>query len=223
MIAQLKQFLAWLQRIVVWMLRMKRFWIAILVPALLIVWLICIRSLRSPEPQIRIAGLITELLGVGTVAIGLREIRKLFDRPSLPERFFRWLKERPPYRIKPNVIQVSGNMAIELRSTGHATSSPPPSWSLEERVNWLEKSLNQTHELIYKTQQQINEEAQKQSNTLESERREREAAVDKTKKLLEEATIGGLYLEATGVLWLMIGIILSHASHEIESILLQFR
>jgi hypothetical protein len=221
MIAQLKQLAAWLRRFILWMLQMKELWITIL-PLVLIVWLILIHPLRITEPQIRITGLIIEVMGVSTVAIGLRETRKLFDRPSLKELFLRWLKEMPRWNIEPNVGHINIDMPMPTVSF-FGTSSLPPSATLEEKVNELEKSLNQAHVLIYQTQQQVKEEAQKQIEALELERHERERADVQTKKLLEEVTIGGLHLEAFGGFWIVLGIILSHASHEIERILLSFR
>ena len=65
-----------------------------------------------PELQIRISGLALQWLGIGTVAIGLRETRKLFERPSLIALLCAWLSRFPRWRRDVRVIAGSGSLGL---------------------------------------------------------------------------------------------------------------
>jgi hypothetical protein len=57
--------------------------------ALLVVWW------RETEPTFRFVGVALQLLGLATVAVGIRNTRALFGRPSMRKRFVEWWRRRP--------------------------------------------------------------------------------------------------------------------------------
>lgn len=214
MIAWLEQTANWLSRIVEWIWRAHRLWIALL--AIPTVGLICWAVLSNWEPRIRFTGMSLEVLGLFTVAYGLRETRTLFGRPSLLAVSRDWLRDFPRFRHE--LRMVAGTAAITLNGvglSGTATVGVAPTASLEERVAALEKNFNQAHLLIHEAQRKIDREAELRKSGVESEKRAREVGDEKNRQLVEEAAAGGLYLEAIGVLWLFFGIIMATASNEL--------
>jgi hypothetical protein len=154
-------------------------------------------------------------LGLGTVIWGLRDTRRLFGRPSLPDAAAAWLGRFPRYKVKPAVFEIpTGHLTI----SGHpprVTVSPTKQPSLEERIVALEQAQRQQSELIADVRGRIDKEAQVRASELESERRERAVVDNKIQGLLEEASAGGLHIEWVGVAWLFVGLIFGTASTEI--------
>jgi len=219
MITWLKRLAGWLARIVGWAQEANRVWFAMLAPPA--VFMVCWATLPSWEPRIRITGLLLQLMGIATVAFGLRETRKLFRRPSLADIVRKWLKRFPKFTVETRVIVGTGKLTVGgAAATAFGTVSPLPTASLEEKVAALEKGLAQCNMVIHETQRRLEEEACNRSSAIESERRERGAGDDRTQKLIEEAAAGGLHLEATGVFWLSVGVILATASNEIARLLI---
>ena len=217
MIAWLKQTANWISRIFVWLWEAYRLWIAIFaVPS---VFLICWTALPNWEPRIRFTGMLLELMGLATVAFGIRETRSLFGRPSLLQVGRDWLTRFPKFRYDVRIIVGSGGIALGgVSGSAFGRSGPAPTETLEERVAILEKSVNQAHFLIHETQRKLDQEGQQRQNALKAEKQEREDGDSKNKQLLEEAAAGGLYLETTGAFWLVFGITLATASNELAKL-----
>src|SRR3546814_4179733 len=78
--AQSRILIVWLRALWFWLTEPRHFWLATFVVALALVF-----ALRrgTTEPEIRISGLLLQILGIGTVAWGIRETRALFGRPTL--------------------------------------------------------------------------------------------------------------------------------------------
>jgi hypothetical protein len=221
MVERLMRWIHWLARIAGWLYKARRVWEAVLaVPvAFLISWIF----LPTWEPRLRIAGLLLQLLGIGAVAYGLREIRLLFRLPSQRQIAVGWFKRFP--RLKEDAVVVVGSAATMAGAgavTAYGTVSLPPTASLEERIAALEQDRQRTWALMGEIQGRMEQEARVRKSELESERGERTVQDEKTRKLLEEAAVGGLYLEITGIAWLLIGVICATASSEIANLIAKF-
>ena len=171
------------------------------------------------EPRLRIAGLILQLLGLGTVIWGLRDIRKLFGRPSLLEDAAARLRRFPRYKANVAPVILSGSIALgRVAVSGRILVSLPPTASVEERIAALEQAQRQQSDLIADIPGRIHKEAQVRATELESERRERAVGDNKIQGVLEEASAGGLPVARVGALWLFVGLILGTASTEIAKL-----
>jgi hypothetical protein len=160
-----------------------------------------------------------ELLGVVTVMLGLRETALLFKRPSARDLVAGWLGNRPRWHGR--IVEAAGTaqLSFTLRGTGYVTSTPPPTATVEERLELLEKGLNTARADIAAASVRINDESRARTAALETERRAREQGDEESRKLTERVKAGGLYLEVIGVIWLALGIILATASGEIVRLL----
>lgn len=170
----------------------------------------------SWEARIRLTGMFLELLGLATVAWGLRETRKRFGEPGLLQLAMGWLNEFPAFHRHVQLMAGSGEFKIGGTSATLFVGTVSATTSLEERVSLLEKKVDQINSAI---QKKIDEEAEKQKRAVEAERVSRETGDKSNRDLLKEAMAGGLHLETMGVLWLFFGLALSTASAEIARLL----
>src|SRR6266568_7016525 len=71
----------------------RQVWFVLL--AMIGILLLAARIPWDLEYRFRLLGMIFQLAGIGAVALGVRTLRKLFNRPSYRERFFGWCKRMP--------------------------------------------------------------------------------------------------------------------------------
>lgn len=181
-------------------------WIA-LVPALApIVLFLAIPSLRGTGgvDLLRYAGMVLQLMGIGTVAYGLRQIRRQFQCPSLFASVIEWLNIRP--KLLPRSAIHGAGAAFTASSTleAHGRVKAGPNSSIEHRVEVLEQELDDLHRQVSGMSTTI----RGCQAALQDERTSRENTDIQLGKRLEESMVGGLHLEFTGVLWLFVGVIL---------------
>jgi hypothetical protein len=163
--------------------------------------------------------MLLELMGLTTVALGIRETRSMFSRPSFLQLGQDWVTRFPRFRQNARVIVGSADISVSAGSvSAFGTSNPAPTATLEERIANLEKNLNQAHLLIHETHQKIDQKIQQHQSDIQVVNRKLEDGDTKNKQLLEEAVAGGLYLETTGVFWLAFGITLATGSSEIAKL-----
>jgi hypothetical protein len=163
------------------------------------------------DERIRLAGLFYQLAGIGTVGMGLHETRKLFRRPTLRSLVESFWNRRP--RLRPVSVPLSGGhceLSLSDRVTlGLKLPPPDPSLSQEERLQWTIDQLVRLFEAVQTQQRQTQEQFERYGDFLTKERQERQTEDDTIRRLLEEALVGGIRLEAFGVVCLVFGAILS--------------
>ena len=70
---QAKHLYRWLRALLSWLSEARHFWLAVVV---VVVAMLLVARKGVTEPEIRIAGLVLQILGIGTVAWGIRETRE---------------------------------------------------------------------------------------------------------------------------------------------------
>lgn len=165
------------------------------------------------EQRLRWTGMIFQLLGLATVAIGIGQMRRLFNHPSVWSQIKAWITRWP----------VRGNRTIEL--SGQATSTSGghtdlqlragPGATLEQRVHVLETRMTAAEQREEHLSKEQARQAQDHRRALDAERSARESADEEHRKRLEVSATGGLLLSGIGLVWLIIGTILASASPEI--------
>lgn len=217
MVGQLRRLVGWFLQVLGWLLySARRVWVAVLIPVAiaLFAW----HALPRWESRLRISGLFLQVAGVLTVAKGLHDTRKLFGRPSLRQHAVRWFKQFPRFGVDTPMAVGSGSGSSTGSSIGSAMILPGPAASLEERVASLAQELIRTSGLVQETRQRLAEESRDRGREIDSERCERRSGDERVRQLIEEAAAGGLHLELTGVVWLLLGVVLSTAPNEIIAI-----
>lgn len=170
------------------------------------------------EPEIRLTGLALQVLGIATVAWGIRETRALFGRSDIFTLARNWFRRAPVYggRVVSGSINVT-LPGLKAHASGYASSTATLDAAIEVRVGVLEKNIKHLNNGIDETRAEIDQNSLAQSAALEQEKQERSQQDQELSAKLEATETGGLHISAMGALWLFVGVTLSTASVEIAA------
>ncbi len=198
-----------------WLLESQRVWItgAAIVLILGVAWLLPI----CRETALRWAGMLIELSGIGTVVLGLMAKHRLFKLPSVLENALSWVQRRPKWKATPTILEVKTAETIELSGTARVSvwRGTPDGASLEDRITALEQNLQTVRKKQSEIEKRLDEERREQQQALTIETRAREATDQDLRNILEDLGSGGLYLEAMGIAWVIVGVFLATISSDI--------
>ena len=85
---------------------------------------------------------------------------------------------------------------------------------LKGASNSIEKNLLILRDDFHAFKQETEDANQRHSQALDQERQTRTHEDEETRKMLEDAQVGGLHVATIGVLWLLIGLLLTTGSVE---------
>jgi len=173
------------------------------------------------DDRIRYCGMILELLGVFTVVAGLREKRRLFKRPNILEHLRQWLGRRPRWgaRTQTVIVTGTGNLSVVGGAKISVRQGVAPDATLETRMAAIEANLETLRSELTETAKELNDKIRNSTEALDSERWKRESAVSALQTQLDTFGAGGLHIEAAGLFWLVLGVVLASAPTEVASIL----
>jgi hypothetical protein len=162
--------------------------------------LTCGISLLLPicrETAFRWSGMLIELLGIGTVVIGLRSKQLLFKRRGVLGHLADWLKRRPQYNPKPQVIKLQGASSVAVVGAAKASvwRGVPQGSPLEQRVTALEQNLETVRREQRQLENELAVEVRNSQQALAAESQARMVEDGNLKKQVEELGAGGLHLE----------------------------
>ena len=158
---------------------------------------------------VRYSGTILQILGLSTVALGLRQMRRMFDRPSVGAAILRWLRRFAAAFTAPKPLSlkcVEGIDSMEAFGDARVVLGPRPVAALDERVSILEENLKLLRNELDTKVQGVRRELGTLKESIERESQERRVADEKTARKIEEVAIGGLHLEVVGLVWLLLGV-----------------
>ncbi len=200
-----------------WLGEARYVWLALAVSIAALV--IALRP-GTTEPEIRLTGLVLQILGIGTVAWGISETRALYGHKPMFAIARGWL-ERFPLRRRNIVLGAAAIASASAfgRARGHVTHGTPPNPTVNDRLDALEKNIGALHDRIGATQKEMDEEVSKLKTSVSDEARQREQEDHGNRKLVEMTATGGVHISAIGAVWLFVGVILSTAGVEIAATL----
>jgi hypothetical protein len=173
---------------------------------------------------VRYSGLALELLGIYTVAIGLKGKRELFNKPGFIEHIKSWWNQRPKWNSVTHVINLSA------ASFGFSGGSAKISiWhgaqdaTVESRLESVEKNLLLIRDELKVIEQDSSTKHTKLATELESERKTREFSVQEIRTRLEDLAARDVSFEALGIYWLFWGLVFSSLPSEISTLLNFFK
>jgi hypothetical protein len=190
--------------------------------ALGVIFVALVVSLRphTPEPVIRLTGLVLQVLGIGTVIWGISETKALFGHPSFAAKTKSWIERFP--LLRRNVVLAAGAASFAsatCKARAHVTHGSGPNPTIETRVESLEKNIVLVHERISSTEKEMDEEFRKAAEALNSEEQARQSEDKVLHGRLEATGTGGVHISAIGASWLFVGVVLSTAGVEIAEFL----
>jgi len=207
---------SWFRRLASWIFTPKLALVTLAGLLFVLGWL----TLSKPtEAQIRVVGMILQLMGFVTIIIGISGTRKLFGLPTFTSSLLHWLRAFPKRHLPP----VSASAVIDLgpvTMTGHATvharfSEKP---TLELRVQVLEQVVASLREASGHLKDQLQGVQQTAGDAVSKERLNREAEDASIRARLMLSQTGGLNLSFMGVVWLLVGVIMTSVPYEIEAL-----
>ncbi len=206
----------WAKAMAAWLGSAWRVWCVLAV--VLIIVVITSMFPGTLEDRLRLSGMTLELLGILTVAFGLKEKRVLFQRPGLLDHFRSWLNSRPRLGAKPRTVSITGVGGIgSAGGVGRASvwRGTPPDATIEARLATLEANVLGLREEQSEIDKQLHEEIRNRNEALKGEREAREVATRELRTQLDTFGAGNLNIEAAGIFWLVLGVILATASPEV--------
>ena len=214
LLAQSRKAHLWFRQLFFWAIWEPRFlWFAMLV---IVVAILFISKKGFSEPAIRITGLTLQLFGIYTVAWGIIETRKLFDRPSIFMHIRTWLDRRPIFGGRVIVADMSARLGgFGVIARGSISAGVGPNATVEERMRALETNIDLLGERISHVETEMDNKFRAHAQTLMEEQLARASKDEIITAKLEATETGGLHISAMGVLWLFVGVIMSTASQEI--------
>lgn len=153
--------------------------------------------------------MLLQLMGVGTVFVGIGQTRKRLKKPPVLRGIWDHLaglfKEPQVTRV------ITGTAAIHMGG-GTLTASgthAPTTRSLEDRVKRLEDELNAHVARLTELGNKIRDEASAREQAIGAEQTARTEADGELRQVLDDVQTGGVELTVAGLLWLVFGIILT--------------
>lgn len=198
-----------------WLSEPKLLFLTILYLLLAFSW---ISFFHYSEPSFRLSGLLLQILGIFTVALGILQTREQFRHDSYPKLFSAWIQRFPlkksnPSFIEPEGIQTSFSIGDVILHTVFKLDSNS---SIQDQLLKIEKE-------ILSLQKQIDNQADKNinefndfSNKLTIEKNERTQSINQTLKIIESTSTGGIHISFIGTIWLLFGVIASTTPPELS-------
>lgn len=172
------------------------------------------------EPSFRVIGLVLQILGIATVIHGLNQTRDQFNHKSYQDLLGDWLKRCPikdkPIFIEPESIRTSVSIGDVILTTVFKLDINSP---IEEQLAKIEKEILDLQKQIDNAGIKNREEINKLSSDINVEKNERNKAINRTLKIIESSSTGGVHISLIGTIWLLIGVISSSLSPELSKLL----
>ena len=170
------------------------------------------------EQEIRLVGLFFQIIGFLLVAWQLINLNKLFSKPSALNQFVDYWRSFPtPYigDVSISAHMTSGAPTVEARLSVKAG----PNTTLERRVEIIEDELRAVTDDLMRTRKSLNTHKSDNKQALKKIEEETRTSVEKVKKLMDDAVVGGIHWEWIGTLYFVIGVGLATAAPEMSVLL----
>ena len=175
----------------------------------------------SETTTVKLVGLILQLIGIALVCLGLSQARETFGERGL----WRWLRSLvnhfvriilPPWRRS---ASLEGSVAaLKVTASGNVHTTKMAN-TLEERVTALEEDLKQSRQDLDQLRKELSTARTNLTKKIDVESRTRHAEDRKIRDMMAEAVIGGIHLEATGVVYIAVGIVLTTFPGPVASVI----
>jgi len=208
----LTHLLRWPRRALSWLMRARLAFFT-----LFVVMLAIITSLYywETESGVRLSGLLLQILGIAAAAIGIRDTRRMFGKPSFLELVRSWLKAAPG--LKPKAVSLAGSstLSVSTSSSGQIWHGLGQNPDIESRLAAVEANLKDLYDRANAAESAFAAHIRATEASLREEREVRQEADRQIHIKIEAASTDGLHLAAVGVAWIMCGVIMSTAPNEL--------
>lgn len=195
-----------------WLGRFKILWwflIAIIGSVAIADWVGCRAGIPRVE-RVPYAGWALEILGVLVVFLGVAEKLALFEKDGLMARTMKLLKQFPLFRSNVNVLAGSAKLSLKAGNLRvRVYMNPPPGANIEERIKFLEETVNKLNEWIGDAKEEAQDKINNLKSVIDAEIEVLREEIEEVRQQSEEAHVGHLGMEYAGLGWIMIGLTLA--------------
>lgn len=205
----------WPRRTLAWLMRARLPMFTALVVLLALAMSLCY---WQTEPSVRISGLLLQLLGIAAAAVGIRDTRRMFGKPSFLEQVRAWLKAVPGF--KPRTVSASGSATLSMSASAkaHVWRGAGTDTTLESRLSAAEANLDELYRRANAAESALDAHVRTSEQRLREEVDARKEADRQLHLKIEAASTDGLHLAAVGVVWLACGVVMSTVPNELLSL-----
>ncbi|MDR2239509.1 MAG: hypothetical protein LBE33_03620 [Zoogloeaceae bacterium] len=202
----------WLRRALAWLVRARLPMFTALVVLLAFTTSL---SYWQTEPAVRISGLLLQVLGIAAAAVGIRDTRRMFGKPSFLEQLRVWFKAVPG--LKPHTVPASGSATLSMSTSAkaHVRRGAGANPTLESRLSAAEANLNVLYERADAAESAFDKHVRTSEQRFREEVDARKEADRQLHLKIEAASTDGLHLAAVGVVWLACGVVMSTVPNEL--------
>ena len=176
--------------------------------------------LAKLEDGLRVSGLLLQLMGIGVVAYTLRGRGKIFRRGSAVGYTLDWIKRIPSFKPRSITLQANGRAKVVASATSSATSwrDPRLGRSVEDQLEAMRENLETLRKQIDDNESKTVNRFTDVYEQLQTEASARAQQHQQTRKTIEELAANTLYLEAAGLGWLVLGVIMATIPGELAAV-----
>lgn len=173
----------------------------------------------------RYAGTILQVLGLGTVALGIGHMRKLFDRVPVRTRVWVWFGNLwKAITFRPTTVNIDGIVGFAMPMLLGQLSvdiKNGPALTVEERIEILEANLALLSKDLDDRFAALKQDLALIDSSVRSESSVRQTADRATEEKIEAVAIGGIQLEIVGLGWLVAGVVAASVPGELAALIAQ--
>lgn len=174
----------------------------------------------SNEAMFRFYGLFLQIVGLSTVILGTHRTIRFFHYPSYISIIKAWKNRCPLVSQAVDVPIESINQSLQMKEPEvFEVNGPDTDSSIQDRIEALEKNIFSLHERITRIHNDIDMSSLNKKRALEVEANLRKTQDEEILRKIERAGTDGVYVTLAGVIFMIVGVILSTASSEIFTLL----
>lgn len=202
----------WPWRALAWLMRAR---LPIFTALIIILVLITLLYHWQTEPAVRLSGLLLQVLGITAAAIGIRDTRRMFGKPSFLKQVRNWFRIVPGLRPRTTSGSASAAVPISVSAKGNEWRGAGDDPTLESRLSAAESNLEKLRKRIDASESAFDAHVRNYKQQLREEMYSRKKGDRQLQLKIEAASTDGLHLAAVGVVWLVCGVVMSTAPSEL--------
>lgn len=174
--------------------------------------------LIAPHAQstVRRIGLGYEVLGVAAVLVELARSMTKHDMKWPHRRLLAYIRDAPPIRrTNTHIGIVSESVSLTGIASVHGSVDLGPQATVEERLAHAEANIKRMFGRVDNVERQVADEVRERKAADESERQARGATIASLRTSIKDLEVGNLNLSLFGLLWLIIGMVMTTGTEEV--------
>ena len=168
--------------------------------------------------NIRIYGLLLQLMGAISIIYSLKEKLLLFRGIGYKHFIFQYFKSFPLRAVKKNIRVYPGTGGLSFAGA-EARGIIKPREELKDIIRYFEEEIQYLHNRIANNKSEFKSDLRKVEDTIETLNNNFKQGIKETRTMISDSSVSNIWLDTFGVLSVIVGLILSTIPDFIENIL----